>query len=286
MCSVYCHLVRFLGFVAVASLLAALIYGATFAWWLDREVIDPNSFVESGEAALAQESSRIAVGQLIVDRLVDEYPLFVFLEANLTTLFSDLLATEALEDARTTVATEIHHRIVSGDQSAVVVDLDGYRALIIEPLEIVAPRLANLVPDDWFVAVEVLEAGVLPDLSSGAKWADEFKWLATVGAAVLMAVVLWGVRPLSTAILLIGASCSLAGLATALLVPGGRWLTLSDIDSESIQVVVANTYDAFTINLVWSAGILCVFGAALIVLGAALWAGERESSREVMNAAA
>lgn len=85
---------------------------------------------------------------------------------------------------------------------------------------------------------------------------------------------LWLSERTDMAVVLIGIALSAAGVATAMLVPGARWLTLKDLDRVSAQVVVGNTYDAFTDQLFWSAGIMIVFGLAMVALGFAMSAGK------------
>jgi hypothetical protein len=266
--------------VAATTLLAALIYGANFGWWLDGSVIDPDSFVESTVEALDEESSRTAVSQLIVDQMIDEFPLLIVLESNLVLLFSDLLSTDAFSGVVTIVAVDVHERIVTGNQEAIVVSLIEYRDLVLGPLEVVAPRLAELVPDQWFNSIEILEPGAVPDLSDSGKWIGIVKVLAALGALALMAAMLWLAQRRSLAVVLIGVAFSIAGVATVMLVPGARWLTLKDIDRVPVQVVIGNTYDAFTHQLLWSAGVLFILGVTLIVLGAALWIGGADDPTE------
>ncbi len=278
--SVYCHPVKIFAAVAATTLLAALIYGANFGWWLDGSVIDSDSFVESTVEALDEESSRTAVSQLIVDQMIDEFPLLIVLESNLVVLFSDLLSTDAFSGVVTIVAVDVHERIVTGNQDAIVVSLIEYRDIILGPLEVVAPRLAELVPDQWFNSIEILEPGVVPDLSDSGKWIGIVKVLAALGALALMAAMLWLAQRRSLAVVLIGVAFSIAGVATVMLVPGARWLTLKDIDRVPVQVVIGNTYDAFTHQLLWSAGVLFILGVTLIVLGAALWIGGADDPTE------
>lgn len=254
--------------------LAMLLFAGNFSLWLDSEVIDSDSFVESTVEALATESSRTAVSQLIVDQMVDEVPLLIILESNLTTMFSELLASSSLGEVITFVAVDVHGRIVTGNQDAVVISLTDYRDVVLGPLEAISPRLADLVPDEWFVSIEILGAGVLPDLSLYERWIGIAKVVAIGGALVLIVGMLWFVRRRGVAVVLIGAAFSLAGVASALLVPGARWLTLRDIDREAVQVVIGNTYVAFTGQLLWSVVVLFTIGVALVMLGVALWADE------------
>jgi hypothetical protein len=256
----------------VTVLLAALIYLGNFSWWLDTPVLELDEFTDATVAALSQESSRETMGQLIADRLVDELPLLIVLESNLAGLFSELLASPDLEGVLTFVAVEIHDRITTGSDEAVVVDLVGYREVILGPIEAVAPRLAALVPDDWFTSVEVLGDDSLPDLSRQARWVGAVKFLSILGAALLSLLLLRFADQRGMGIGLIGVAFLLAGFATAVLVPGAKTLALVQAEDRSVEVIISNTYDQFTTHLKASALVFALVGVAFVAIGVARWA--------------
>lgn len=255
--------------VLLAVLLSALIYLGNFSWWLDTHVIESNAFTDATVTALNQESSRAAMGELIVDRLVDEFPLLIVLRANLVSLFSELLASPALKEVLAFVAGEIHDRIVTGSDEAIVVDLGAYREAILGPIEAVAPRLAALVPQEWFTTVVVLEDDSLPDLSRQARWAGPVKYLSIIGALVLAVFLLRFVNRRGMGVSLVGMAFLLAGLATAVLVPGGKALALARAQSLPVETIISNTYDQFTGYLKVSALVFALVGAGLIAIGVA-----------------
>jgi len=258
--------------VLIAVLLSALIYLGNFSWWLDAQVIDPDAFGDETVAALNQESSRIAMGELIVDRLVDELPLLIVLKSNLASLFSELLASPALREVLAFVASEIHDRLVTGSDEAIVVDLGEYREAILGPIEAVAPRLVSLVPQDWFTTVVVLDEGSLPDLSRQARWAGTVKYLSIVGALALAVLLLRFVKRRGLGVALVGMAFLLAGFATAVLVPGAKAMALARAQNQSVETIISNTYDQFTGHLKVSALVFALVGAGLIAIGVARWA--------------
>ena len=260
--------------ILLAILLAVLIYLGNFSLWLERDVVAADNFVESTVEALHNGASREAMGELIVDRLVAQYPLLIILESNLVGLFSELLAAPELDEVLTFVATEIHDRIVTGDDEEIVVDLLGYRTEILGPVEAVAPRLAALVPDEWFTSVEVLEEAALPDVSRQARWAGPVMYLSLVGAVVLALFILWFVRQRYMGVAMIGIAILAAGFGTALIIPGGKALTLGQINGASVEVIIANTYDEFTSYLKVSALVFALIGVALIAVGIGQWAAQ------------
>jgi hypothetical protein len=266
--------------VLLAVLLSALIYLGNFSWWLDTHVIEPDAFTDATVAALNQESSRDAMGELIVERLVDEFPLLIVLKANLASLFSELLASPALKEVLAFVAGEIHDRIITGSDEAIVVDLGDYRDAILGPIEAVAPRLVALVPLDWFTTVVVLDDGSLPDLSRQARWAGPVKYLSIIGALVLAFLLLRFVKRRGMGVGLVGMAFLLSGLATAVLVPGGKAMALARARSPSVETIIANTYDQFTGYLKISALVFALVGAGLIALGVVRWTevGEKDTA--------
>lgn len=259
--------------VLIAVLLSALIYLGNFSWWLDAQVIDPDAFGDETVTALNQESSRIAMGELIVDRLVDELPLLIVLKSNLASLFSELLASPALREVLASVASEIHDGLVTGSDEAIVVDLGEYREAILGPIEAVAPRLVSLVPQDWFTTVVVLDEGSLPDLSRQARWAGTVKYLSIVGALALAVLLLRFVKRRGLGVALVGMAFLLAGFATAVLVPGAKAMALARAQNQSVETIISNTYDQFTGHLKVSALVFALVGAGLIAIGVARWAG-------------
>ena len=260
--------------ILFAALLALLIYAGNVAWWLDSAIVPQESFTDATADALVLESSRDAMGMLIAERLINEFPLLIVLESNLARLFSDLLALPALGVVVNSVSTDIHDGLVTGSQDAIVVDLLAFRGDILEPIDAVAPRLAELVPDEWFDSVEVLEEGALPDVSFYARWAGRGKFVLAVLAAVLAGSLLWFVRPRAIGFTLVGAGFVLAGFATAVVVPGGKAVALSQIHSHSVEIILSDVYDQFTAHLKASALVLALIGIAFVALGVAMWAGE------------
>jgi uncharacterized membrane protein len=152
------------------------------------------------------------------------------------------------------------------------VDLVGYREVILGPIDVVAPRLAELVPDDWFTSVEVLGEDSLPDLSRQARWVGSVKFLSILGALVVAFLLLQVVKRRGLSFALIGMAFLLAGVATAVLVPGGEILALSQAENRSVEVIISNTYDLFTTHLKVSSLVFALIGVALVATGTARWA--------------
>lgn len=265
---------RTLLIIIAANLLGLVLFVGNFAFWLDREVITLDDFVRSTEIALGQKSSHDAIGQMIVNQMVDDYPLLIILEPNLVSTFSDMLGRPALGEVITLVAVDFHERIMTGNRDAIVLDVLRHRDTILSPLEATAPRLVDLVPDSWFVSIDVLEAGALPDLSPYARSAEPVAFVSLAIAGLLAALLLWLVQRTGTGVSLIGIAFVLAAIATGVLVSGGRGLTITGVDGEETRIVIVNMYDQFTGPLFVSASVLLIVGVALLALGLVIRASE------------
>ena len=73
---------------------------------------------------------------------------------------------------------------------------------------------------------------------------------------------------------MIGIAFLAAGFGTALIIPGGKALTLGQINGASVEVIIANTYDEFTSYLKVSALVFALIGVALIAVGIGQWAAQ------------
>ena len=100
-------------FVVVGTvMLAVALYVANSSSWLDSRVLDSDQFVATALDALDEKDTRDASAAIIVDRLIDEFPLLTLLDAPLTRLFSDLLARDAIEGLLVASATNVHQRMM------------------------------------------------------------------------------------------------------------------------------------------------------------------------------
>ena len=106
-------------------MLTIALYFANVAWWLETEILDSESFVETTLVAMEDEATRDAAAAIIVDRLSDEFPLLRLLDSALIALFSDLIGREVIEgravglDVDGSLMVEDDgghkHRVVAGD---------------------------------------------------------------------------------------------------------------------------------------------------------------------------
>jgi hypothetical protein len=106
------------------------------------------------------------------------------------------------------------------------------------------------------------------------------KYLSIIGALVLAFLLLRFVKRRGMGVGLVGMAFLLSGLATAVLVPGGKAMALARARSPSVETIIANTYDQFTGYLKISALVFALVGAGLIALGVVRWAevGEKDTA--------
>jgi hypothetical protein len=251
--------------ILAGGMLTIALYFANVAWWLETEVLDSESFVETTLVAMEDEATRDATAAIIVDRLSDEFPLLRLLDGALIALFSDLISRDVIEPLIVETSTDVHRRIIEGDQSELTIDLDPYRGLLLAPLESLSPQLAAAVPDDWFRSVEVLDEGTLPDLAIHTRRTRPAAIIATLVAMGLVAVILTTARRWFAAFTAIGMAFVLAGGFSALLVPGSRFTAAIFLNDGPSTVLLTGVFNAFTQPLMSrSLAILAVGGVFLV----------------------
>lgn len=261
--------------VLATAILAMALYFANVAWWLETEILDTETFVATTLEAMEDDATRDAAAGIIVDTLADEFPLLRLLGSALVGLFSDLLGREVIEPLIVATATDVHRRIVEGDQSALIIDLDPYRGLLLAPLESLSPELAARVPDDWFRTVEVLDEGILPDLSAYVRHTRTAAIVATLLSVAVAVVILVTSKRWFSALVAVGVAFMLAGGFSALVPPGARFTAAVFIDDAPSTALVTGVFDAFAESLTARSLAILGVGAALSVAGLLGWLVDR-----------
>jgi hypothetical protein len=262
--------------VLATAILAMALYFANVAWWFETEILDTDTFVATTLEAMEDEATRDAAAAIIVDTLADEFPLLRLLDAALVGLFSDLLGRDVIEPLIVATATDVHSRIVEGDQSALIIDLDPYRGLLLAPLESLSRELAALVPDDWFRTVEVLEEGTLPDVSAYVRHTRTAAIAATLLSVGLAAVILAISKRWFSAFVAVGVAFMFAGGFSALLPLGARSTAAVFIEDGSSTALLTGVFNAFTEPLTTRSLMILGLGAVLSVAGLLGWLVDRD----------
>jgi hypothetical protein len=253
--------------VVATAMLAVALYVANSSSWLDSRVLDSDQFVATAVEAMEEKETRDASAEIIVDRLVDEFPLLTLLESPLTRLFSDLLAREAVEELLVVSATNVHRRMIQGNDSAFIIDLAPYREMLIAPLHSLSPEIAALVPAEWFQNVEILDEGVLPDLSTYDKRTDTVAIVAAIASVILIAIVFLSTRRWGSALAAIGTALVVSGGISLLLVPGARSTVDFLIEDEPSSILITNVFNAFTRTLITRSLVMVGIGVLLLIVG-------------------
>jgi hypothetical protein len=253
------------------------VYFANVGWWLETEILDSEHFVATTLEAMEDDATRDAAAAIVVDRLSDEFPLLRLLDSALDGLFSDLLGRDVIQPLIVATSADVHRRIIEGDQSALVIDLDPYRELLITPLASLSPELAARVPDDWFRTVEVFEEGTLPDLSAYARRTRTAAIVATLLAMGMVAVIVTVSERWFSAFMAVGSGFVLAGGSSALLVPGARTTAALFVEDEPSTVLLTGVFNAFTQPLTGRSLAILAAGALLFIVGLVGWLIDREN---------
>ncbi len=246
--------------------LAVALLAANVTWWVDAEVLDNDAFVESAVVVLNQPTSRDAIATIVVDRLVEEVRVLVVVDEVLVSVFSRLLGTPQLQDLLVLVSQELHQRMVTGETGPIIVDLEPYHDVLLAPVDAVSPELAARVPDAWFRSVEVLEEGVVPDLSGTA---DKARTVGVAAVAIAVALIVlivavaqrWWVR-----LGAVGTSFFVAGGLSALAVPAGAGTVVAVNPDTPRAVLVANLYAELAASMTARSLNLLLVGAVLVVV--------------------
>ena len=178
--------------VVTTLLLAVAVYLANVGFWMQSEVVDAEAFTATAIESFARPGSYEALGDIVADKVVDEYPALTFVRSNLGSLMGSMLATEPLEPALVVVAGDIHERLFGGSESAVLIELGDYEEAIVEGLETSAPALVRLLPDGVFRQYTLFDAGEIPNLAAEVdriRMITLISMASAIGAIVVLSLV-------------------------------------------------------------------------------------------------
>ena len=263
------------------GLLGVALYAANFSWWLETEVIDSEAFVETTVEVLNEPAARDATAAIIVERLVEELPILGLLESGLTSIFSDLLSTEELQGLLVLLGEELHGRMVTGDQSDFVLDLDPFRETLLTPLTALAPELVDLVPESWFRSVAIVDGDVIPDIEPYVEVNRIVAVVATGASILLILVTATLAKRWWTGLGFVGLAMAFAGGASAFLVSVASSFVAGTITDESLKDLATSLYEGLTQSLLARSLLLVFAGLVLIAIALVPWiAGSRHQSTD------
>ncbi len=272
---------RRLTIVFATLLLALMLYVVNMGIWVNRNIVDTETFVETTVSSLRTESSRIAVAEIIVDELAVDRPVVLLLEDPLIELFAAILETPEFEVVLTNVGVLLHATIIDGDDGAIQSDLTSIEDLVRAPLRVIAPELDALIPTDFFDSVAIIDADELPDASPYVAVARFTTIAAAIVALALVFLIVSLSRPRRFSLVMVGSAVTLAALSTSWLVPGGRNLSIGIADDPQVEILIGNLYDALAVSLRSQSRLVAAAGIAVIMVGIVVseW-GRRPDSEE------
>lgn len=253
--------------VVPTLLLAASVYLMNFGLWMRTEVVDPEAFTTSALESFGLPGSYDAIGDIVADKVVDEYPVLAFVRSNLAALLGSLLATEPFEPALVMIAEDVHDRLFGDVRSAVVIDLSDYEDVVLEGLARTAPGVVSLLPSAVFRQYTIFDADKVPDLSGDIHRISLASMFATASALAAIVLLVVMVRPWSAAAIPIGIALVLAALVTLLVKPITAGLMRVTVTDEALQVLAVNLFEVSSRSLVVRALAIGVVGLALLIVG-------------------
>jgi hypothetical protein len=253
--------------IAVTALLLAMsIYVANFGFWMRTEVVDVETFTESAIVSFAIDGSYEAIGDIVAERMTDEYPVLALMGSSLGTLLGTILATEPFEPALEAVARDVHAQLFDGAAEPVVIDLSSYQNIILDTLSGLAPGLVELLPDGFFREYTLFESSEIPGLSDDAENLRVATWVSTVGIVMFGLLVLFVARSAIVSTMAIGVALIIAATATLIVLPPARGTMRIAISSDAYTTLAVNLYDTATASLVTRSLILGGSGAVMVIL--------------------
>ena len=260
-------IMRRLTIVLATLLLALMLYVVNMGVWVNRNIVDTETFVETTVSSLQTESSRIAVAEIIVEELATDRPIVLLLEQALVDLFAAILGTQEFEVVLVNVGELLHARIIDGGDEAIESDLTSIEEQVRAPLRLIAPELDALIPSDFFDSVAIIDAEKLPDASPYVAIANLTTAAAAVVALALGFLIVSLSVPRTFSIVMIGTAIAAAAFSTSWLVPGGRNLSIGIADDPDVEILIANLYDALAVSLNSQSRLLAAAGIAIIMVG-------------------
>jgi len=258
----------------VVALLFVSLYVANFSWWLSAEVVDSEAFVASTVDVLNEPEARKATASIMVDRLLEQFPILSVIEDGLVEIFTDVLSTEEMQGLLVLIGEELHDRMVTGDVSALVLDLQPFREPLLAPLTALAPELVDEVPETWFDSVTIVEDDVVPNVEPLVDLSRLVALIASVSSVLLAVATAVLSRRWWTAFALIGGAAALAGLVSALLVAAAGSVVAGQFSNDSLDVLATSLYRGLTDTLVARSVLLALAGIALGGVALMTWANQ------------
>lgn len=230
--------------VFVACLLLLI---AQTAFWLNRNIFNTTKFTQKATYAITTEDSRLALGNEISDRILDDRPIVKRVAGpKLASLISSLLGTSLAEKSLYDVVQQTNIYLTSSSQKSIGLDLQGIKSGITT-----VSKVADIFGQDMNIdATRVPDKLVLVNadsIPSFYKEAIAVLWLgplSLLGALLIFAGLLYkDISDRHRTILIICLSVALAGLFGLSSGPLVRPVILGMLSSPNLRHVYQNIYN-------------------------------------------
>jgi hypothetical protein len=227
-----------------------LILVSLTGFWLQRTMFNNERFTMLAQEAFMVESSRVAIGELVSDRVLDEKPaLQVALGGRLTELVASVLATERAQQYIERLARESHLLVTSPRRDPLVFELAGLKTAVVRAQELSGRsegevRIdAESLPDE----IMLIDTEKLPNIY---RYGVVVMWVGPISFLAALIMLAWWVRQstvkmrylrIRTALYAVLAACLLALVLGPLVEP-----TFVSVGRDApSQSLLRNIYESF-----------------------------------------
>jgi hypothetical protein len=244
------------------------------ASWLELNLVSSSRFVSTTTDVLDQEDVRLALADRIVERLLEDRPIANEVAGDaLERVVAGILGGERFQEVLTSIATQLHHMMVTGDRPTITIESRLLQALIVAVARIIAPEQAgDLQISDEPVEIELFAQRDIPDLEpyiSALRWGG---FIASAIALGLMALVIVRSDDRRAAVRRCGTTVVASALLLLIAVPAVRVWMVGKVEDASQETIIREFITAFTVRLALQTGLLLLIGCLMMAYGYGLFA--------------
>ncbi|HEX5166524.1 MAG TPA: hypothetical protein VFV93_14065 [Thermomicrobiales bacterium] len=244
------------------------------ASWLEINLVDSSRFVSTTTDVLEQEDVRQAIADRIVERLLEEKPLVAAAAGDqIEAIVAGILGTDRFQALLTSIATQFHEMLVTGDHPTITIESPVLQLLIVAVARVVAPeQAADLQIDDEPLVIELFARRDVPSLEQPIRVLRWTGLIASVIALGAMAIVILRSDDRHSAVRRCGITVVVAGVLLLVVVPAVRIWMVGKVENASQETIVREFITAFTVRLAVQTGLLVLIGWVMIAYGYRLFA--------------
>lgn len=252
---------------------AAMLLVANLGFWVDRNIVDSDTFITTTAEQIDGEQARMRVAEVIVLELIGDQPLVyrIFRERAEQSV-ATVLATPALQPLLAQIATTLHQMVITGERPVITIGPAFLPQIIAAILEIV-DRGTNLNLPTFQIEIELFTD---QDIQSIERFVDPLEAVrlpfTVAGVLILALAILVGpdrrraLRWVAIS-LLIALAITLVGLFIV------RTTALANIDGEAAKTIVSDVLDVLISRLIAQSLLVMLVPAAILLGISLLWRG-------------